>query len=106
MKEAVIEPGMIVSNEPGVYKEGSHGIRIENILAAENAEKNGDGQFMRFRTLTFVPIDKDGIDISYMQPVDVERLNRYHAQVYEKTQEYLTQEEREWLAEVTAPIGK
>ena len=44
MKEAVIEPGMIVSNEPGVYKENSHGIRIENIMAAENMEKNGDGQ--------------------------------------------------------------
>ena len=106
MKEAVIEPGMIVSNEPGVYKENSHGIRIENIMAAENMEKNGDGQFMGFRTLTYVPIDREGIDISYMQRVDVERLNRYHEQVYAKTQEYLTQEEREWLAEVTAPIGE
>ena len=106
MKEAVIEPGMIVSNEPGVYKENSHGIRIENIMAAENMEKNGDGQFMGFRTLTYVPIDREGIDISHMQRVDVERLNRYHEQVYAKTQEYLTQEEREWLAEVTAPIGE
>ena len=61
---------------------------------------------MGFRTLTYVPIDREGIDISYMQRVDVERLNRYHEQVYAKTQEYLTQEEREWLAEVTAPIGE
>ncbi len=104
MKEAVIEPGMIVSNEPGVYKENSHGIRIENILVARNAEKNGDGQFMHFDTLTFVPIDKEAIDVSYMQPADIQRLNRYHAEVYEKTQEYLTEEEREWLKEATAPI--
>lgn len=106
MKEAVIESGMIVSNEPGVYIENSHGIRIENILVAKNAEKNEDGQFMRFDTLTFVPIDREAIDVSYMQPIDVERLNRYHALVYEKTQEYLTEEERRWLAEATAPVGK
>lgn len=104
MKEAVIEAGMIVSNEPGVYKEGSHGIRTENILVARNAEKNGDGQFMRFDTLTYVPIDREAIDTSYMQPADIERLNRYHAKVYEKTQEYLLPEEREWLKKVTAPI--
>lgn len=104
MKEAVIEQGMIVSNEPGVYKENSHGIRIENILVARNAEKNGDGQFMHFDTLTFVPIDKEAIDVSYMQPADIQRLNRYHAEVYEKIQEYLTEEEREWLKEATAPI--
>ncbi|HBA68705.1 MAG TPA: peptidase M24 [Lachnospiraceae bacterium] len=105
-KEAVIEPGMLVSNEPGVYKENSHGIRTENILVARNAEKNGDGQFMCFDTLTFVPIDREAIELSYMQPIDVERLDRYHARVYEKTQQYLTQEEREWLREATAPLRK
>ncbi len=106
MKEAVIEPGMIVSNEPGVYVENSHGIRTENILVVKKDRKNDDGQFLRFDTLTFVPIDKEAVDTAYMQPVDVERLNRYHAQVYEKTQEYLTEEEREWLGEATAPIEK
>lgn len=105
MKEAVIEAGMVISNEPGVYREGSHGIRTENIMVARNGEKNGDGQFMYFDTLTYVPIDREAIDIRYMQPVDVERLNRYHAAVYEKTVEYLTEEEKAWLAEATAPIG-
>lgn len=104
IQEAVIEAGMIMSNEPGVYKEGSHGIRTENILVARDGEKNGDGQFMYFDTLTFVPIDREAIDAAYMQPVDIERLNRYHAAVYEKTAEYLTEEERAWLAEVTAPL--
>ena len=103
-KEAVLEPGMVVSNEPGVYREGSHGIRTENIMVVENAEKNGDGQFLQFRTLTYVPIDRDAIDTAYMQPVDIERWNRYHAAVYEKTAGYLTEDERQWLAGATAPL--
>ena len=104
MKEAVLEAGMVVSNEPGVYREGSHGIRTENILVVRNGEKNGDGQFLYFDTLTYVPIDRDAIDLKYMQPADIGRLNRYHAAVYEKTSEYLNEEERKWLAEVTAPL--
>lgn len=104
MKEAVLEEGMVLSNEPGVYREGSHGIRTENILVVRKGEKNGDGQFMYFDTLTYVPIDREAIDVRYMQPADRERLNRYHAAVYEKTAEYLTEEERAWLAEATAPV--
>ena len=104
MKEAVLEAGMVVSNEPGVYIEGSHGIRTENIMVARKGEKNGDGQFMYFDTLTYVPIDRDAIDTAYMQPVDIMRLDRYHAAVYEKISPYLAKEERAWLAEVTAPL--
>ena len=104
MKEAVLEAGMVVSNEPGVYREGSHGIRTENILVVRSGEKNGDGQFLYFDTLTYVPIDREAIDTRYMQPADIGRLNRYHAAVYEKTSEYLNEEERKWLAEVTAPL--
>lgn len=106
MKEAVIEAGMVISNEPGVYKEGSHGIRTENIIVARNGVKNGDGQFMYFDTLTYVPIDLCGIDPSYMQERDIERLNGYHKAVYEKVSPYLTEEERLWLEEATAPITK
>lgn len=105
VKEAVIEEGMIMSNEPGVYKEGSHGIRTENVIAAKNSEKNDDGQFMHFDTLTYVPVDLDGIDISVMQPKDVERLNDYHKKVYDKVSPYLDDEEREWLREATRMIG-
>lgn len=103
-KEAVIEEGMVISNEPGVYIEGSHGIRTENIIVAKKGERNADGQFMYFDTLTFVPIDKAAIDTAYMQPVDVERLNRYHALVYEKTAMYLSEEERAWLKEETSAL--
>ena len=106
VKEAVLEEGMVISNEPGVYIEGSHGIRTENVITVKKGEKNGDGQFMYFETLTWVPIDRDGIDVSCMQPEDLERLNRYHAAVYEKTNQYLTEEEREWLKEVTKLLTK
>lgn len=106
MREAVIEPGMVISNEPGVYKEGSHGIRTENIIVARNGEKNGDGQFMYFDTLTYVPIDLCGIEPSYMQEVDIQRLNAYHKAVYEKVSPYLNEEERSWLEKATAPISQ
>lgn len=106
VREAVIEAGMVISNEPGVYIEGSHGIRTENIIVAKNGEKNGDGQFMYFDTLTYVPIDLDAIEVSYMQPVDIERLNVYHEKVYEKISPYLEKEERAWLREATRAIGR
>lgn len=104
MVEVPLKAGMVVSNEPGVYIEGSHGIRIENIMTARNGEKNGDGQFMYFDTLTYVPIDREGIDTAYMSRKDIERLNAYHQAVYDRISEYLEEEERTWLKEVTAPI--
>lgn len=102
--EAVIEAGMDVTNEPGIYIEGSHGIRTENVMVARNGVKNGDGQFMYFDTLTWVPIDLDGIDTKYMQPQEIAWLNAYHADVYEKIAPLLTEEEREWLKEATRPV--
>ena len=66
MAEAVLEAGMDISNEPGVYIEGSHGIRIENIMVAENDVKNEYGQFMEFETITYAPIDLDAIDPNLM----------------------------------------
>lgn len=105
-KEAVIEEGMVISNEPGVYVEGSHGIRIENIIVAKRGKKNGDGQFMHFDELTYVPIDLEAIEPSLMQDIDVERLNAYHERVYEKVSPYLNEEERMWLREATSPVCK
>lgn len=104
MKEALLEAGMDVTNEPGVYIEGSHGIRTENVMVVKNGEKNGDGQFMYFDTLTWAPIDLDAIDTSIMQPKDIERLNRYHAQVREKITPYLDAEEAKWLLEATREV--
>lgn len=104
MSEAVLEDGMVVSNEPGVYIEGSHGIRTENIMTVKNGVKNGDGQFLHFETLTYVPIDLELIDVSKMSAKDIERLNAYHKAVYEKIAPYLDQDEIVWLKEVTKTV--
>ena len=106
MKEAVFEEGMIVSDEPGMYVENSHGIRLETILLTAKDEMNEYGQFMRFEPLTFAPIDTRAIDVKYMQPRDIERLNSYNRQVYEKISPYLSGDELEWLANATKPLGE
>lgn len=102
--EAVLQPGMLVTNEPGVYKEGQFGIRTENVLLVKEKEKNRDGTFYDFEVLTFAPIDLEAIDASLLERSDVEKLNAYHAMVYEKISPLLTKEECEWLKQATAEI--
>lgn len=102
MSEAVIEEGMDITNEPGVYIEGSHGIRIENVMVAKNDVKNEYGQFMHFDTLTWVPIDRDGIDEKYLSETQKVYLNEYQKKVYEKISPFLTEEERQWLRRETS----
>lgn len=104
VKETVFEEGMLITDEPGVYVEGSHGIRTENVLLCKKAEKNSDGQFMEFETLTFVPIDLEGILPELLSRKEKEKLNRYHELVYEKTKEFLTEEEAAWLYEATRAV--
>lgn len=103
-REAVMEAGMVVSDEPGVYIEGSHGIRTENCIECVKKEKNADGQFMGFKHLTFVPIDLEAIDKKYMTETDLKRLNAYHKDVYDKLEPYFEGQEKEWLKEVTRAI--
>lgn len=104
MDSAVLEEGMICSDEPGLYIEGSHGIRTENLILCRKAEKNSYGQFMEFEFLTFVPIDLDALDLSLMEKRDIQYLNEYHRQVYEKISPYLDQEERQWLKKATRDV--
>ncbi len=104
MEEAVLESGMVVSDEPGVYVEGSYGIRIENILVACNGVKNEYGQFMHFENLTYVPIDLDGIDVSLLDKKQRGYLNDYHRAVYEKVVPFLSEAEAAWLKEATREI--
>ena len=101
---AVLTEGMITTIEPGIYIEGSHGIRVENEILCRKGAFNEYGQFMEFETITFAPIDLDGIDPQYMTKVEREWLNNYHAQVFEKISPYLTAEETEWLKEYTRAI--
>ncbi len=101
MHETIIEPGMDLTNEPGIYIEGSHGIRIENVMVAENGVKNEYGQFMHFRTLTWVPLDMDALDEKYLTDTQREYLCAYQKEVFEKLSPYLNDEEREWLRNET-----
>ena len=103
---AVIEPGMICSDEPGLYFEGRFGVRTENMILCVPDEKNQYGQFLRFEFLTWAPIDLDAVDPQYMDENDIRRLNGYHREVYEKISPYLTEEERVWLKEATREISK
>lgn len=103
---AVIEPGMICSDEPGLYFEGKFGTRTENLILCVPDEKNQYGQFLRFEFLTWAPIDLDAIDTGFMDEHDVKRLNEYHAEVYRKISPYVTEEERTWLKEATREISK
>lgn len=98
--------GMVCSDEPGLYIEGSHGIRTENQMFCKKAEKNEYGQFLCFEFLTYVPIDTEPLDTELMTDEDVVFLNEYHAQVYEKISPYLNDEEKEWLRQATQPVKK
>lgn len=103
-EDAVLEEGMITSNEPGYYVEGSYGIRHENMIVCKKAEKNEYGQFMCFENLTMVPFDLDAIDPDQMTVKEKQLLNDYHKEVYEKIAPHLTEEERAWLKEATREI--
>ena len=104
MDNAVLEAGMICSDEPGIYIEGSHGIRTENLILCVKDEKNQYGQFMKFEFLTFVPVDKDAVVKELMTERDIALLNAYHKEVFEKISPYMDDQEKEWLRKATAPI--
>lgn len=100
----VLEEGMVTSDEPGLYIEGSHGIRTENLLLCKKAEKNQYGQFMEFEHLTMAPIDLDAVIPELLNETDRQRLNDYHRDVYEKLSPYMNDEEKAWLAEATRAV--
>ena len=101
---ATLEEGMITTNEPGFYKAGSHGIRIENEMLCKKGVKNEFGQFMEFEPLTIAPIDLDAIDATLMKDDEKEYLNTYHKHVFDTLSPFLTEEEAAWLKEYTRAI--
>ena len=101
LAEVPFEEGMDITNEPGVYIQDSHGIRIENVMVAKNDVKNEYGQFMHFETLTWVPVDMDAIDEKYLTEEQRILLYDYQKQVYDKVSPYLTEEEAQWLRRET-----
>jgi len=99
-----LEEGMIVSNEPGVYKADKHGIRIENLIAVQEKEKNDFGKFMCFKDLTLCPYELDAINISLLNEDEKSWLNDYHKKVLEKLSPYLLEDEVLWLKNATKEI--
>ena len=101
---AIFEEGMVTTDGPGVYLEGEYGIRTENELVCCKAEKNEYGQFMKFETITYAPIDLDAIDPELLTKREKQLLNDYHHMVYEKLSPYLTEEEQKWLQVYTRAV--
>jgi len=104
INEVVFEENMIVTNEPGVYREGEYGIRTENTMQVVNHTENDFGRFMKFRTISYCPIDLEGIIPEMLTLEEKKWLNEYHETVREKLNPHLLPEEREWLASATKKI--
>ena len=99
-----IQEGMIITDEPGLYIEGSHGIRLENELLARKGVKNEYGQFLYFAAITLVPFDLDAINPDMMSEENKKLLNDYHAKVYEVIAPHLNDDEKAFLKKYTRAI--
>ena len=99
-----LEHGMVITNEPGIYIEGSHGIRLENELLVRKDIQNEYGQFMHFEIITYVPFDLDAIDSSLLRDDEKHLLNAYHKLVYNTISPYLNEDEQNWLEIYTRAI--
>jgi Xaa-Pro aminopeptidase len=105
ISEVPLEPGMILSNEPGYYREGAFGIRLENLIVVEPAPALGDNRAqLAFETLTWVPFDRRLILTDLLAPGERDWLNRYHATIVEKLGERVSGATLEWLTRVCAPL--
>ena len=104
---AALEPGMIVSDEPGYYREGAYGIRIENLLLVNEAAvpPGGERAMLSFETLTLAPIDRRLVEAAMLTPEERAWLNAYHARVAATLAPELGEEDRVWLAQATAAIA-
>ena len=100
----VLQPGMVTSNEPGVYKAGSHGIRTENLVLTVPAGEGMFGKYLKFETLTLCPICRKGIIKELLTAEEIGWLNNYHRTVYEKLSPDLNNDEREWLKEACKAV--
>ena len=100
----VLQPGMVTSNEPGVYKAGSHGIRTENLTLVCKDKEGMFGEYFKFETITLCPICKKGIIKEMLTAEEVKWFNDYHQTVYKKLSPGLNEEEKKWLLEATKAI--
>ena len=99
-----LQPGMTITNEPGIYKSGRYGIRTENTMLVVPARETEFGVFYKFEPLTLCPIDKEAIRIDLLTDEEIEWLNSYHQRVYDMLSPMLTSDEQNWLKEATARL--
>ena len=99
-----LQPGMTITNEPGIYKSGRYGIRTENTMLVVPARETEFGVFYKFEPLTLCPIDKEAIRIDLLTDEEIEWLNSYHQRVYDTLSPMLTSDEQNWLKEATARL--
>ena len=99
----VLQPGMMISNEPGMYRTNEYGIRIENLVHVIPAQKTEFGQFLKFETLTLFPIDQHLINFDLLSNSEIDWLNDYHQRVYDSIAPKLNEYEREWLSKKCNP---
>ena len=102
--KSVIEPGMLFSDEPAIYRQGEYGIRTENLILCYEDEETEFGKFLKFDTVSLCYIDKTLIDVSLLDQREIGWLDSYHAEVYEKLSSHLTETEKAWLKEKTIPL--
>jgi Xaa-Pro aminopeptidase len=102
--KTAIEPGMLISDEPAIYREGEYGIRIENLMICFEDEYTEFGQFLKFDTVSLCYIDKTLIDTSLLDQKEIDWLNSYHIEVYDKLSPFLSEEEKDWMKEKTSQI--
>lgn len=105
VSDIALQPGMILSNEPGYYREGAFGIRIENLIAVRPAEAEEGRDMLGFETLTLCPIDTRAIDRQALSRDDIAWLDAYHADVRAQLSDCLDAQDRDWLIRATRPIG-
>lgn len=105
-KPTPLRAGMTVTDEPGLYLKGKFGVRIENTLLIKDFVETTFGKFLQMESLTLCPIDTAPIDVDMLLLEEVEWLNAYHREVFEKLSPYLEDEEVGWLAEATKPLVK
>lgn len=103
---AILHPGMITSNEPGLYRAGEYGIRCENLVLTVPAFTTEFGNFNRFETLTLFPFDRALFDTAIMSPAEIDWVDRYHADVLRRLSPLLDDDARAWLTARTAPLDR
>lgn len=101
---ALLQPGMTLTNEPGIYKAGRYGVRTENTMLIIESQTTEFGKFYKFEPLTLCPIDKTPIYTEMLTPGEKQWLNEYHAYVYAQLSPLLNEEEKAWLAKATSEI--